>query len=75
MGSFIWESVDFVYRFPTEECRVKFDQESRSRGFAFVSFYTKETLEECFDAQPHYIDGKKVELRKARQEFQAVKKL
>ena len=43
---------------------MKFDQESRSRGFAFVSFYTKETLEECFDAQPHYIDGKKVELRK-----------
>ena len=56
--------VDFVHSFPTEECRVKFDQESRSRGFAFVSFYTKETLEECFEAQPHYIDGKKVELRK-----------
>jgi len=51
-------------KFPTEECRVKFDQEGRSRGFAFVSFYTKETLEECFQAQPHYIDGKKVELRK-----------
>jgi len=51
-------------KYPTEECRVKFDQERRSRGFAFVSFYTKETLEECFEAQPHYIDGKKVELRK-----------
>jgi len=51
-------------RWPTEEAKVKRDMDGRSRGFAFVSFPSVAILEACFDAAPHFIDGKKVEMRK-----------
>jgi len=51
-------------RWSIEEVRVKFDMDGRSRGFAFASFRSTELLDSCFDAQPHTIDGKQVELRK-----------
>ena len=47
-------------RWPTEEAKVKRDMDGRSRGFAFVSFPSVAILEACFDAAPHFIDGKKV---------------
>jgi len=47
-----------------EEAKVKRDPEGKSRGFAFVTFPVVSILEDCFNAQPHWIDGKQVELRK-----------
>ena len=51
-------------RWPTEEAKVKRDMDGRSRGFAFVSFPSVAILEACFDAAPHFIDGKKVSKRR-----------
>lgn len=51
-------------KWPTEEAKVKRDTEGKSRGFAFVTFPVISILEDCFAAQPHWIDGKQVELRK-----------
>jgi len=47
-----------------EEAKVKRDPEGKSRGFAFVTFPVVSILEDCFNAQPHWIDGKQVEMRK-----------
>jgi len=43
---------------------VKYDNEQRSRGFGFVVFPTVALLEDAFDFGDHWIDGKKVSLRK-----------
>jgi len=51
-------------KWPTEEAKVKRDPEGKSRGFAFVTFPVLSILEDCFSAQPHWIDGKQVEMRK-----------
>jgi len=51
-------------KWPTEEAKVKRDSEGKSRGFAFVAFPVQSILEDCFNAQPHWIDGKQVEMRK-----------
>lgn len=51
-------------KWPTEEAKVKRDPDGRSRGFAFASFPAVSILESCFDAQPHWVDGKEVSMRK-----------
>ena len=38
----------------------------RSRGFGFITFATKDQLEDCMQAAPHTLDGKTVELKRAR---------
>ena len=36
--------------------------ESRSRGFGFVTFAQEDQVDACQDARPHTIDGKTVSL-------------
>jgi len=47
------------------DCTVKRLPDGKSRGFGFVTFSNVDAMEECFENQPHTIDGKKVDLRKA----------
>jgi len=61
-------------QWPTEECRVKRDQDGRSRGFAFIVFPTVTILESCFDSQPHWIDGKEVSLRRVQPDGGSVRR-
>jgi len=46
-----------VMRFP--------DSEKRSRGFGFITFERVGDMENCFGMQPHTIDGRTVELKRA----------
>jgi len=50
---------------PVAECSVKRFPDGKSRGFGFVTFSSLAAMENCFDNQPHMIDDKKVDLRKA----------
>jgi len=50
---------------PVDECTVKRFPDGKSRGFGFVTFSSLAAMENCFENQPHTIDGKKVDLRKA----------
>jgi len=50
---------------PVTECTVKRQPDGKSRGFGFVAFGSQAVMENCFESQPHTIDGKKVDLRKA----------
>jgi len=47
------------------ECNVKRLPDGKSRGFGFVTFSNNAAMEKCFENQPHSIDGKKVDIRKA----------
>lgn len=51
------ELIDFVV--------MKFPDTKRSRGFGFITFRDPSMLEDAFAAQPHNIDGKTVELKRA----------
>jgi len=51
-------------RWPIEEVRVKRFPDGNSRGFGFATFISVGALEECFNASPHWVDGKQVEMRK-----------
>ena len=44
---------------------MKFPDTRRSRGFGFITFATKDQLEDCMQAAPHTLDGKTVELKRA----------
>jgi len=50
---------------PVSECTVKRFPDGKSRGFGFVTFSSLAAMENCFENQPHTIDGKRVDLRKA----------
>jgi len=41
---------------------MKFPDTRRSRGFGFITFSSKDMLEDCMRASPHNLDGKTVEL-------------
>ena len=45
---------------------MRFPDSQRSRGFGFVTFEGKGSLEDCFSAQPHTLDGRTVELKRAQ---------
>ena len=45
---------------------MRFPDSQRSRGFGFVTFEGKASLEDCFAAQPHTLDGRTVELKRAQ---------
>merc|ERR1719228_2186945 len=51
-------------RWPIEEVRVKRFPDGNSRGFGFATFVSVSALEECYNAAPHWVDGKQVEMRK-----------
>jgi len=51
-------------RWPIEEVRVKRFPDGNSRGFGFATFISVSALEECYNAAPHWVDGKQVEMRK-----------
>jgi len=50
---------------PVAECTIKRFPDGKSRGFGFVTFSSLAAMENCFENQPHTIDGKSVDLRKA----------
>jgi len=50
---------------PVSECTIKRFPDGNSRGFGFVTFSSLAAMENCFESQPHMIDGKNVDLRKA----------
>jgi len=50
---------------PVADCTIKHFPDGKSRGFGFVTFSSLAAMENCFENQPHTIDGKKVDLRKA----------
>eukprot|EP00090_Calanus_glacialis_P013056 TRINITY_DN21669_c0_g1_i2.p1 TRINITY_DN21669_c0_g1~~TRINITY_DN21669_c0_g1_i2.p1 ORF type:complete len:1156 (-),score=367.81 TRINITY_DN21669_c0_g1_i2:274-3741(-) len=50
---------------PVSECTIKRFPDGKSRGFGFVTFGSLAAMENCFENQPHTIDGKGVDLRKA----------
>ena len=49
----------------TDYVVMRFPDTRRSRGFGFVTFREVEMLEECLAGQPHSLDGKQVELKRA----------
>ena len=44
---------------------MKFPDTKRSRGFGFVTFKDPENLEDCFNSEPHSVDGTTVEIKRA----------
>jgi len=56
---------------PVSECTIKRFPDGKSRGFGFVTFGSLAAMENCFENQPHMIDGKSVDLRKAQDNTQA----
>ncbi|CAF3546165.1 unnamed protein product [Adineta steineri] len=55
------------------ECVIMRDREGRSRGFAFVSFKDRATVENFMKDRPHIIDGKKIEPKRAMPRNEASK--
>lgn len=44
---------------------MRFPDSKRSRGFGFVTFERADCLEHCMSSQPHTIDGRTIELKRA----------
>ena len=55
----------FASYMPVVDAEVKTTYEGVSRGFGFVTFTTASGAQQCFNMQPHQLDGKTVELRMA----------
>merc|ERR1719474_113510 len=50
---------------PVSKCFIKRHPNGNSRGFGFVSFHQIESLEKCVEVQSHWIDAKKVDIRRS----------
>ncbi len=50
----------------TDHVVMKYPDSSRSRCFGFVTFEDKDNVAKCLEAGPHVVDGKEVELKRAR---------
>ncbi|KAI1715185.1 RNA recognition motif domain-containing protein [Ditylenchus destructor] len=65
---------EFYSRFgELTQCNVKFDRQTgQSRGFGYVSFSSQKELDSAINAEPHIIDGVKVKLNYATNEFDMI---
>ena len=72
VGGLDYETTDAVlkeyfeqYGELTDWVVMKFPDTKRSRGFGFITFKEPEMLEECISQQPHSLDSKTIELKRA----------
>ena len=72
VGGLDYETTDAVLREYFEQYGeltdwvvMKFPDTKRSRGFGFITFKEPEMLEDCLSQQPHTLDSKTIELKRA----------